>query len=45
MPLHTSRAAVGQDAAGAYFLAAEEDLEGVDALLLLCQVRDVDALG
>ena len=44
MPHLTSRAtraAVGQDAASAHVLAAAEDF---DALLLLCQVRDVGAL-
>ena len=42
MPHLTSRAAVGQNAAGAHVLAAAEDL---DALRLIGQVLDVGALG
>ena len=42
MPHLTSRAAVGQDAAGAHVLAAAEDL---DALRLVGQVLDVRAFG
>ena len=42
MPLLTSRAAVGQDAAGAHVLAAAEDL---DTLRLVGKVLDVGALG
>ena len=38
----TSRAAVGQDAAGAHVLAAAEDL---DTLRLVGQVLDAGALG
>ena len=42
MPHLTSRAAVGQDAAGAHALAAAEDL---DALCLVGPVLDVGGLG
>ena len=42
MPQLTSRAAVGQDAAGAHVLAAAEDL---DTRLLVGQVLDANALG
>ena len=41
MPHLTSCAAVGQDAAGVYILAAAEDLDDIH---LVCQVLDVGSL-
>ena len=45
MPHLTSRAAVGQDAAGAHVLAAAEDLDALRLDGLVSQVLDVGALG